>query len=108
MVVFCALQFAGVPPFTPEHVHVHGPTHVMVDAIHVVQRLSVGAAIRVVPLTLPHTPGVGRVHAESVQPVEVSGFASVQYESDTIILSSRWQVTFRDFIPVPQVTEHVP
>ena len=88
MVVFCAVQLAGVPPFTPEQVHVHGPVPAMVDAIHVVQRLSVGAATSVVPFALPQTPGDGRVQAERVHPVAVSGFASVQYESDTIILSS--------------------
>ena len=58
-----ALQVEVVPPLTPMHVQLHGPVPVTTDAVPEVQKLAVGAVVKVPPLLVPHAPltGVGGI-----------------------------------------------
>ena len=64
----CAEQVAVVPPLLPAHVHVQGPLPVTADAVPELQRLAVGALVKLPPLDDPQTPltGVGSVEEASV------------------------------------------
>ena len=56
-----AEQFAFVPPFDPAQVQVHGPVPLTALALPAVQRLLVGAVVKVPPLDEPHWPLTGVV-----------------------------------------------
>ena len=51
-----AEQVAVVPPPLPAQLHDHGPLPLTVDAVPVVQRLAVGALVRLPPFEDPHAP----------------------------------------------------
>ena len=53
---FSAEQVAVVPPLLPAQLHDQGPLPLTVDAVPVVQRLAVGALVRVAPFEEPHAP----------------------------------------------------
>jgi hypothetical protein len=75
-----AEQPALVPPLAPLHVHVHGPLPLTDDAVPVVQRLAVGAAVRSAPLLLPQAPLVAVTRlAEQLAVVPVLMPAQVQF-----------------------------
>src|SRR5512135_13995 len=54
-----AEQFAFEPPFDPAQVQVHGPLPLTVLALPALQRLLVGAVVKVPPLDEPHWPLTG-------------------------------------------------
>ncbi len=54
-----AEQLAVVPPLDPVQLHVHGPVPLTVVAVPALQRLVVGAVVKVPPLDEPHTPFTG-------------------------------------------------
>jgi hypothetical protein len=53
---FFAEQVAVVPPLLPAQLHDHGPLPAMVDAVPALQRLAVGALVRLPPFEEPHAP----------------------------------------------------
>src|SRR6185437_2664227 len=66
--VLVAEQVAVVPPLLPAQVHDHGPVPLTADAVPALQRLAVGAVLKLPPFEEPQTPltGVGEVEAVSV------------------------------------------
>ena len=66
--VFFAEQVAVVPPLLPAQVHDHGPVPLTADAVPALQRLAVGAVLKLPPFEEPQRPltGVGEVEAVSV------------------------------------------
>jgi hypothetical protein len=50
---------ALAPPLLPAQLHDHGPLPLIGEAAPVVQRLAVGALLRLAPLEEPHTPFTG-------------------------------------------------
>lgn len=61
-----AEQVAGVPPLLPVHVQPQGPEPVIVDAVPVVQKLTVGVLVNVPPLLLPQAPFEGTSTKDAV------------------------------------------
>jgi len=53
---FFAEQVAVVPPSLPAQLHDHGPLPLTADAVPVLQRLAVGALLRLPPFEEPHAP----------------------------------------------------
>ena len=51
-----AEQVAVVPRPLPKQVHDHGPLPLTVDAVPELQRLAVGALVRLAPFEEPHAP----------------------------------------------------
>jgi len=51
-----AEQLAVVPPLLPAQLHDHGPLPLTVDAVPALQRLAVGALVRLPPFEEPHVP----------------------------------------------------
>ncbi len=54
-----AEQLAVVPPLDPVQLHVQGPVPLTDVAVPALQRLAVGAVVKVPPLDEPHTPFTG-------------------------------------------------
>ncbi len=54
-----AEQLAVVPPLDPVQLHVQGPVPLTAVAVPALQRLVVGAVVKVPPLDEPHTPFTG-------------------------------------------------
>ncbi len=54
-----AEQLAVVPPLDPVQLHVHGPVPSCVVGVPELQRLVVGADVKVPPLAEPHAPFTG-------------------------------------------------
>jgi hypothetical protein len=57
------LHDAVVPPLLPAQLHDHGPLPLTVDAVPAVQRLAVGALVRLPPFEEPHAPFTGCAEA---------------------------------------------
>ena len=70
-----AWQFAFVPPFDPAHVHVQGPEPLTEPVVPALQRLVLGAEVKLPPLAEPHWPFTGSPVkvADTVQ-LAVTGF----------------------------------
>ncbi len=54
-----AEQLAVVPPLDPVQLHVQGPVPLTVVGVPELQRLVVGAEVKVPPFDAPHTPFTG-------------------------------------------------
>ena len=54
-----AEQLAVVPPFWPAQLQFHGPEPVTALAVPAVQRLALGAVVKVPPCDAPQTPSTG-------------------------------------------------
>src|SRR5579863_1208079 len=61
-----AEQVAVVPPLLPPQFHDHGPAPLTAEAAPAVQRLAVGAPLRLAPFEAPHAPLTGCAEATSV------------------------------------------
>ena len=70
-----AEQFAFVPPFDPWQVHAQGPEPLTELAVPALQRLVLGAEVKLCPLADPHWPFTGSPVkvADTVQ-LAVTGF----------------------------------
>ena len=47
---------AAVPPLEPAQLHDHGPLPLTAEAVPALQRLAVGALVRLAPFEEPHAP----------------------------------------------------
>ena len=82
-VLLLAVQVGEVvPPFVPAHVQVQGPLPETADAVPVLQKLTLGATVKVPPLLLPHAPLTGDADA-----VWVNAFITTLEFADAMLTS---------------------
>ena len=72
-----AEQSASLPPFWPAQVQFHGPEPLTVPAVPAVQRLVLGALVKVPPFDAPQTPSTAIPNATST--VQLAVIALVVY-----------------------------
>ena len=81
-----AEQLAVVPPFSPAQLQVQGPEPVTALALPVVQRLVLGAAVKVPPWAVPHAPSTG-IGVNVAATVQLAVTAFVVYVKDALPLA---------------------